>query len=227
MRPRSLLRLIRLASPSLPVGGYGYSEALESAVDDGRVDDEQSAGDWLLLQFELALARADLPLVAQAFVACEAPDAARLAALHEWHRRTRESAELRLQSEQMGRSLVQWLANGPDADDPRLALVAALAPAPAWPVAYALAGHFSGADADAVLLAFAYGWAENLVQAAIKSVPLGQAAGQRILDRLLDAIPPAAARALRLRDDERQAFAPMHAILSARHETLYSRLFRS
>ena len=78
-----------------------------------------------------------------------------------------------------------------------------------------------------VLLAYAFGWAENMVQAALKSMQLGQSAGQRILARLADAIPPAADHAIGLMDSERQAFSPMLAILSAQHEVQYSRLFRS
>lgn len=77
------------------------------------------------------------------------------------------------------------------------------------------------------LLAYAFGWAENMVQAAIKAVPLGQSAGQRILARLTQEIPAAVELALALPDAERQAFSPMLAILSARHEHQYSRLFRS
>jgi len=77
------------------------------------------------------------------------------------------------------------------------------------------------------LLAFAFGWAENMVQAALKAVPLGQSAGQRILGRLSLEIPAAVDHAMQLADGERQAFTPMLAILSAQHETQYSRLFRS
>jgi len=66
-----------------------------------------------------------------------------------------------------------------------------------------------------------------MVQAAIKSVPLGQSAGQRVLSRLAAEIPAAVAQAISLPDVERQVFSPMLAILSARHETQYSRLFRS
>ena len=80
---------------------------------------------------------------------------------------------------------------------------------------------------DDILLAFAFGWAENMVQAALKAVPLGQSAGQRILARLTADIPAAVAEALSLGDDDRQAYSPMLAILSAQHETQYSRLFRS
>ena len=77
------------------------------------------------------------------------------------------------------------------------------------------------------MLCFAFGWSENMVQAALKAVPLGQSAGQRILQALSAAIPEAVDHAMRLADGERQAFTPMLAILSAQHETQYSRLFRS
>ena len=85
----------------------------------------------------------------------------------------------------------------------------------------------AGATAGQALLAFAWGWAENMAQTAMKAVPLGQAAAQRVLARLAQAIPPAVDAALALPDDERQAHAPMLAILSAQHEAQYSRLFRS
>jgi urease accessory protein len=237
--PATLLRLMWLASPALPVGGFSYSEGLEAALDAGRVQGEAAVGDWLLDQLHLSLARADLPACAQAFQAWQAPpDACRLQSLNDWVLATRESAEFRLQTEQMGRSLVEWLRNGEHAGDPRIARCAALAPAPSWPVAFALAcvlasGTADTADDDAkddaeqALLALAFGWAENMAQAAMKSVPLGQAAAQRILTRLTQAIPEAVQQALSLPEDARQAFTPGLAILSARHENQYSRLFRS
>lgn len=98
---------------------------------------------------------------------------------------------------------------------------------PTYPVAFALAASATQASVREVLLAYAFGWAENMVQAALKSMQLGQSAGQRILARLADAIPPAADHAIGLMDSERQAFSPMLAILSAQHEVQYSRLFRS
>jgi urease accessory protein len=125
--PATLLRLMWLASPALPVGGFSYSEGLEAALDAGRVQGEAAVGDWLLDQLHLSLARADLPACAQAFQAWQAPpDAARLQALNDWVLATRESAEFRLQTEQMGRSLVEWLRNGEHAGDPRIARCAAL-----------------------------------------------------------------------------------------------------
>ncbi|MEF7614684.1 urease accessory UreF family protein [Aquincola sp. MAHUQ-54] len=216
-----------LASPALPVGGFSYSEGLEAAVDSGAVGNEAQARAWLCSQLELALGRADLPVVAQAFGAWQQADADRIGALNDWVRQTRETSELRQQTEQMGRSLVEWLRNSDARDDPRLAVLAALAPAPTWPVAFALAAARSGAPLASALLAHAFGWAENMVQAALKAVPLGQSAGQRILQALNERIPAVVEHAMACTDGQRQSFTPMLAILSARHETQYSRLFRS
>lgn len=218
----ALLQLIWLASPALPVGGFSYSEGLEAAVDVDLVTDEASAAGWLVDQLHLTLARADLAVIAQAVQAWRAHDAGTLARLDAWLRATRETSELRLQTEQMGRSLVEWLK----AVDPARA---AAAGDHAWcyPIAFALAAGRSTATARDVLLAYAFGWAENMMQAAIKAVPLGQSAGQRILARLAAEIPAAADHALALAEDARQSFSPMLAILSAQHETQYSRLFRS
>ena len=230
---RSLLQLMWLASPALPVGAFSYSEGLESAVVCGRGGSEASAGDWLLDQLRLGLARADMAAAAQAILAWRAGDIARVGALNAWVRQTRDAAEARQQSEQMGRSLAIWLRNGgalgasADAADARVAILDALEPAPTWPVAWALAAAQSGATTRDALLSFAFGWAENMVQAAMKAVPLGQAAAQRMLARLAAAIPAAVDDALALGDDERQVATPMLAILSAQHEQQYSRLFRS
>ncbi len=221
----ALLQLIWLASPALPVGGFSYSEGLEAAVDAGVVTDEDSACGWLLDQLALVQSRSDLAAAAAAFAAWQHHDAERVRELNTSVAATRESAELRLQSEQTGRSLAKWLRQR-HPDDARVDTLDALAP-PTWPVAFALAAAVTGAPAREALLAMAFGWAENQVQAAIRAVPLGQSAGQRILAALADAIPAAVDDALARTDATRQSFAPMLAVLSARHETQYSRLFRS
>jgi urease accessory protein len=223
----TLLQLMWLASPALPVGGFSYSEGLEAAVDTAIVHDEPSAAAWLLAQLELNLARCDLPALARACQAWDNGDIDRACALNDWLRTTRESAEFRAQSEQMGRSLSDWLRNGAQGADKRIDALASLRPAPLWPVAFALAATQAGAATPQALLAFAWSWAENMAQAAMKSVPLGQAAAQRVLGQLAAAIPSVVERALAMADDDLQAHAPMLAILSAQHEAQYSRLFRS
>jgi urease accessory protein len=225
MHDSSLMQLMWLASPALPIGGFSYSECLEAAVDTGRAATESDAVAWLVDHLHLSLARSDLPAVAQAIAAWRANDSAHIASLNAWVLQTRESSELRAQTEQMGKSLLDWLRNHTTAPADQIATLAAQQPT--YPIAYALAASSTGAPLRECLLAYAFGWAENMVQAAIKSVPLGQSAGQRILSVLTAEIPAAVDHALALDEHTRQAFAPMLAILSSQHEVQYSRLFRS
>jgi len=227
----SLLHLLWLASPALPVGAFSYSEGLETAVDDGVVHDEASARVWLVNQLELVMARSELVVVAAAHRAANSNDEAQLRALNHWVRETREAAEPLAQTQQMGKSLVAWMnslqtdAGSTCAPCPMLPLLLGLQPAPTWPVVLGCATAWRGASLHDSLTAAAFGWAENLVQAAVRGVPLGQSAGQRLLARLVDAIPAAVEHALAA--DQPLAFAPCLAITSARHEAQYSRLFRS
>jgi urease accessory protein len=218
-----LLPLLWLASPALPVGGFSYSEGMEAAVDDGLVTTEAQAAEWLAQQLHLTLARAELVIVRRAIVAWRCGDVETIRESNAWMLQTREASELRQQTEQMGRSLIEWLKSvKPQALTPALSQREREM---CYPIAWSLAAASFGVETKAALQAFAFGWAENMVQAAVRVVPLGQSAGQRILSRLAQEIPEAVDQAMRA--PEPQAFSPMLAILSSRHENQYSRLFRS
>jgi urease accessory protein len=210
----SLARLLQLASPALPVGAYTYSQGLEWAVEAGTVKDEATALRWISDQLEWNLGRYEAPMLARMMAA----DEATLAELDAQYLASRETAELRAETLQMGHSLRKLIADLNEGGvPPRLTFAAVWA---------SLAAKWAIAPAEA-LTAWLWSWAENQAMAALKAVPLGQAAGQRILLEIGGRIPAIVERALQLDEDQFSNFTPGFAIACARHETQYSRLFRS
>jgi urease accessory protein len=208
----SLTRLLQLASPALPVGAYTYSQGLEWAVEAGTVKDEATALAWIGDQLEWNLGRYEAPLLFRMMTGDDVAefDAQYLA--------SRETAELRAETLQMGHSLKRLIDElGEGAVSPALTFACV------WS---ALVAHWEIEPRDA-LTAWLWSWAENQTMAALKAVPLGQAAGQRILLEIGSRIPAVVERALTLDEEDTSNFAPGFAIACARHETQYSRLFRS
>lgn len=218
------IRLLQLASPALPIGGYSYSTGLETAIDDGRVTDGESALAWIRDMLELVLGRFDAPAVAGAARAAARGDLADLARLNRVVLAARETAELRLESEQMGYSLRQWLravVEAPTATDllPEGPLAA--------PIVWGVAGTRLGLTDDETVDALLWSFAENQVMVLLKAMPIGQLQGQRLLHALVPVIGSVGAAAVALEPDDWSSAAPGLAIASMRHEVQYSRLFRS
>lgn len=217
------LRLLQLVSPALPIGAYAYSQGLEWAVEAGWVHDTERLAAWLRDQLEHGLARVDLPVLHRLLVAVSSGDEAALARWSTWLLASRETRELRADDVDRGRALVRLLrelgVSGAHAFESRGAVPLALA--------WALAATAWDIPAPSALRAYAWGWLENQVIAGVKLVPLGQVAGQRLLLELAPVIPPLCAAAARYDDDELGGTLPLLAIASARHETQYTRLFRS
>ena len=222
-----LVRLLQLASPALPVGAYTYSQGLEWAVESGVIRDEASAGRWIADLLGHGIGRYEAPLVAALMSAWTAAGHAEIRRLNAEFLASRESFELRAETVQMGFSLRRLIR---DLRDERLACVAEqieTLPEVAFPVAWSGVAAQWGIPIDAALTAYLWSWAENQVMAALKAVPLGQASGQRLLAGLGSQIPAIAADA-RVRPEAAWSnLAPAFAIACARHETQYSRLFRS
>ncbi|MFO0234559.1 MAG: urease accessory protein UreF [Burkholderiales bacterium] len=224
------IALLQLASPALPIGGYSYSTALEWGVDVGAVRDETGAREWIADARALSIASFEGPLAREAMRAAArwpAADAAEvLESLNVAAIAARETAELRLESEQMGYSLGRWLeAVCPDPESD--AWIAARLSPLALPVGWAIAATRLGlAERDALLGLF-WAFAENQAMVLMKAVPMGQIAAQRLLRSLAPELEAAVGRALALPREAWSSAAPGLAIASARHETQYSRLFRS
>jgi urease accessory protein len=226
MRIAELTALLHLASPALPIGAFSYSQGLEAAIEHGLIHDGDSARDWIASGLSNVLARGELPFLAHQIQRWPEHDAPALAAADEEFLASRESAELRRETQQMGWSLAQLCTQLEWGDAAWRATLSALKPV-SQPTAFAFAACAHDTAADATLTAYAFAWVENQAAAALKAVPLGQVAGQRIIMALRESIDAAVTRALATAPDAVNTFAPQLGILSARHESQYSRLFRS
>lgn len=213
------LALLQLASPALPVGGFAYSQGLEAAIADGTVHDAASAQRWIEDVLALSLARLEAPLWLRVHDAAAAGNEAQVAHWNAELLAARETAELRAETLQMGASLLRVF--------PALGLDAPSLAQPTYPAAFALACARLGIARTDGLTTYLWTWAENQVLVSVKTIPLGQQAGQSMLTALHAAIARAANDAAQLGDDELGTAAFGLALLSARHETQYSRLFRS
>jgi len=221
-----LVRLLQLASPALPIGAYSYSQGLEWAVESGSVRDAIDAHRWIGDLLELVVSRNEAPVAWRLITAAQRGDWPTLVIWNGRFRASRETAELRAETLQMGGSLVRLATELELLDASARDLLARLDPV-VLPAAFALAARGFGVPGEHALTAYVWSWLENQVLAAVKLVPLGQVAGQRLLASLGAAIPAVVANAMTIDDDGISTFAPGFAIASARHETQYTRLFRS
>ncbi|HYD47551.1 MAG TPA: urease accessory protein UreF [Terriglobales bacterium] len=222
-RDLSLLRALQLASPSLPVGAYAYSQGLEWAVAAGWVVDEEGLKRWLEDQLSHTIAGVDLPILARLYCAAQAGDDK---AMVSWSRELialRETRELVADDCARGRALarllrdlgnqtaVDWVER-PDVPFAAMLSVAAVD----W-----------GVPLPTIAQVYAWSWLENQVLAGIKLVPLGQVCGQRLLRDSADRIAAACEDGLARGDDQIGGMLPIVALASSLHETQYTRLFRS
>ncbi|MCL5043621.1 MAG: urease accessory protein UreF [Gammaproteobacteria bacterium] len=219
----ALLRVLQLASPALPIGGYAYSQGLEYAIEQDWVRDLDSAAAWLSALAERSLGQLDIPVLLRQYAALEQADAKSFSHWNDWLLASRETAELYLEDSQQGGALLRLMRS--------LELPAALEWSGSEPLAlvsaFAIAGQYWRTGSDALALGVLWSWLENQAGAATKLIPLGQTDAQRLLDRLLPSLPAIVERAAELADEALGAGLPGLAFASARHEHQYTRLFRS
>ena len=221
-----MARLLQLASPALPVGAFSYSQGLEAAVESGVVTDAPSAGRWIGDALALSVAKFEAPAWGRLHSAWLGGDQDSVHRLNSWFCATREAAELRAETLQMGYSLRRLCTELGEFDAKDLEGLAAMAEV-AYPTVHSFAAAQWELPAHEALVGYLWSWLENQVMAALKAVPLGQTDGQRLLLRLGDTLSSIAAEAMVAEDARLANFAPGLAIASSRHETQYSRLFRS
>jgi urease accessory protein len=217
------LRLLQLCSPALPVGAFAYSEGLETAVENGWIRDDASATSWILGRLRRGAAHLEAPVGARLHAAWLAGDAERV---ERWNRTLgafRESRELRDADRAMGQALARLLvAFGIDEAAPWRTRSDST-----YVAMFMLAATSWDIPCPAALTGLLWAWLEGQVTAAVKLVPLGQTAGQRLLLAAAREIPGLVERALVLGDDDIGGFTPGAALAAAQHEAQDVRLFRS
>ncbi|MFK7965150.1 MAG: urease accessory protein UreF [Burkholderiaceae bacterium] len=230
------LALMRLASPALPIGGFSYSQGLESAIEARWVTDTESLAQWLLDALSLNVGQYEAPMVFSMARAVRAENPGLAEQLNDDYLASRETAELHAETCQMGYSLLRLLAGLSETSQVNAVRRAMPAQASNWidqerpaslPFAWAMASNYFNLLPAQSLSAYAWAWLENQVAAAIKAVPLGQQAGQIVFDRVQPALANALEEASAMSPSDLSNFAPGAALASTWHETQYSRLFRS
>jgi urease accessory protein len=225
MQSTTLLRLLQLASPSLPIGTYTYSQGLESSIEAGWVKDEESARTWITESLGV-VADFEAPILWRLLKAFSARDAEAITYWTERFVAARDTAEFRAETIQMGYSLGKLVMDLKMGDETLRAMLASLSEIP-LPTAFACAAEALAVPHESALLGMLFSLAENQVLVCVKSVPLGQLSGQRLLLSLHPIIESASLYARRLGDDELCNWAPGLSLLSMQHETQYSRIYRS
>ncbi len=218
-----LLRLLQLASPTLPVGAFAYSQGLETAVERGWVTDETSAGAWIGGLLEHSLRPQDIPALARLYRAWETGDEHAVRRWNGWLYACRESRELQDEDRHLGAALARLLADLelPEAAPWRKARRVCFA------TPFSLAAARWGIPLRETATGYVWAWAENQIAAATKLVPLGQTAGQRLLSGMLEPLDQVVDRGLALADADMGGALPGLALAGGLHEVQYSRLFRS
>jgi urease accessory protein len=221
-----LLTLLQLASPTLPVGAYSYSEGVETLATQRVIASGEDLLRWLSDELTWGGIRLETAILRWTYTASDQGDVAQVMHWNQWLSAFRETEELRSQSWQMGRSLLRLFADL----EPTLAetVPLSLREGPChFAIAYALVVQAWQVPLAEATLAYLHSWAANLISAAVRAVPLGQTEGQRLLRQLTDPIQQAYADIQHLTPADLMACSWGVSLASMQHETLYSRLFRS
>jgi urease accessory protein len=226
MTDHSFLHLLQLASSTLPVGAYSYSEGIETLVETGRIEGSQTLAHWLSQELRYGAVRLEAAVMSRGYRAAIAADLEGLNAWNRWLSAVRETEELRSQSWQMGRSLLRLLQDlQPDLQE--RCYIATLQGEWNFAIAFGIAAACWQIDLHSAVLGYLHSWGMNLISAGVKIIPLGQTAGQQVLVRLYPAIEETVEEVLNLTDDDLSSCGWGLALASMEHEIQYSRLFRS
>jgi urease accessory protein len=220
----ALLCILQLASPALPVGAYSYSEGLETLIDAGTIENEQSLKHWLEQELRYGAIRLEAAVMVRAYNSAKLGDTEALSYWNNWLSAARETEELRSSSWQMGRSLIRLLLEL----QPQLTFIANAVGLPCnYAIAFGIAAAHWRIDLSSAILGYLHSWTTNLITVGIKLIPLGQTAGQKLLLELHVNLSSATQEILTLEDNDLSSCGWGLSLASMAHETQYTRLFRS
>jgi urease accessory protein len=232
LMPQAHLALWQLISPTLPVGGFNYSEGIEWLVESGEISNVDQLQYWLAHELEQGSIRIETAIMARAYRAVQSQnteisiDQPTIQYWNQWLTASRETSELRQQSLQMGRSLRKLLLDLHPDSHPLFAGIAPPGPCH-YAIAFGIGAAFRQIDLPQATLGYLHSWVNNLMSAGVRLVPLGQTEGQRLLVNLMPTVIDQAVQVLSLEDDELYSCSWGLSLASMGHETQYSRLFRS
>jgi len=228
----ALLSLLQLASATLPVGAYSYSDGLEWLVETGVIDDSKSLWQWLEQELRYGAIRLEAAVMLRADGSVKRGDVKSLVYWNAWLSAAKETRELRSQSWQMGYSLMRLLRDlpypQPTLGIPALPDLAAAVGTPCnYAIAFGIAAAATAIDPRSAILGYLHSWASHLISAGVKLIPLGQTVGQQLLLELSPQLSLATQQVLALEDHQLSSCGWGLTLASIAHETQYTRLFRS
>ncbi|MFK5893533.1 MAG: urease accessory protein UreF [Pseudomonadota bacterium] len=223
------MRLWQLISPTLPVGAYAYSQGLESAIENQWITNESQTYHWISGILSSSLAQLDAPVLLRFSQAWFNNDIKLLNYWNQFLLASRESSELLAEDIQMGKALMKLLMDLENKNSVWIDYQKQMLQIKphSYLLVFSLAVQIWKINIMDALRGFLWSWCENQVAAAIKLVPLGQTAGQRLLSHLMLDIEQVVKQVECIKDNEIGSVAQGLSILSAQHQFQYSRLFRS
>ena len=221
---KEVLSLLQLASPGLPVGSYSYSEGLETLIATGIITNQEKLWHWLQQELNYGAVRLETAVMLRVYRSINSEDFVALNNWNLWLSAARETRELRQQSWQMGQSLFKLLMEL----EPQLRSILSSLEQPCnYAVAFAIAAATWKIDQATMIMGYLHGWLSNLINAGVKSIPLGQTVGQKLLFNAQELLIKVTEELLSLEDEELATCGWGLALASMVHETQYTRLFRS
>ena len=219
----SLLKLMNLMSPTLPIGGFTYSQGIEKAIESNWITDFESAKKWLESQLLINLKFTDLPILMRLYKSVDSKNYKCVTYWSNFLLACRETMELRDEENNRGRSLAK-LIESLEKDQ-----------AKEWSeilktnhlLGYAFLSNVWNISIKKLLLGYSWSWLENQVAATVKIIPLGQTDGQKLLNEIIKKIPSVVEEVEIINDNEIGISQPAFVIASCLHETQYTRIYRS